>query len=297
MRNVIIYNIYTAFIVLLFSVFSCTPVLKEDLSPEQSLEKFITRKYGVNPDTLKSATYLNFNRRIYIPELELEFVLPMMGEAGFEPCLILFDKENTRFYNKCDGSVKYNFSAIYLENRVKQYLLEKEQKPEYLALPDSMYYKIKEEHPIGVVEDYLNDAFVDTLISEALFFQILDAYFKEISFARVELKREETILQASTILHNYIQESTSGEFPCSQECIEYAVYELNRLRDPIENEEGTYRAIYQSKNVATKLVSIKLDIGKLASTGPPYFNSINKFYYSLEVNRILLAPIFPSILW
>jgi hypothetical protein len=298
MKDVIGSYALSAVVFMLSSVFSCTPVAKENPSPVQSLAGFIKEKYGVDPDTLQNAASLHFNRQINIPELELELVLPMMGEAGFEPCLILFDKKNTRFYNQCDSSAKYGFSAVRLENRVKQSLVKEEEKPEYLALPDSLYYKISLRHPVEVIGDYLNDAFADKPISEALFFKALDAYFEALGFARSMLGREEFIAQASKVLHHYIQENASGGQPFSAESINHAVYELNRLREhPAGGGSAAYSAIYQAESAATKVVSVSLEIDKLASAGPPYYSSADKYYYSLNARNVLLVPSHPRAFW
>jgi hypothetical protein len=298
MKDVIGSCALSAVIFMLSSVFSCAPVAKENPSPVQSLAGFIKEKYGVDPDTLQNAASLHFNRQIYIPELELELVLPMMGEAGFEPCLILFDKKNNRFYNRCDGSAKYGFSAVRLENRVKQSLIKEGGRPEYLALPDSLYYKIPQRHPVEVIGDYLNDAFTDKPISEALFFKASDSYFEALGFARVMSGREEFIAQASKVLHHYIEENASGGQPFSAESINLAVYELNRLREhPAEGESAAYHAIYQAESAATKVVSVSLEIDKLASTGPPYYSSADKYYYSLNARNVLLVPSHPRPFW
>lgn len=190
-----------------------------------------------------------------------------------------------------------------MENIVKKHLLKKENKPEYSALPDSFYYRKSREASIGVFEDYFNDAFVDEPISKALFLKIIDVYFEGLGYTRSTLSTENFIAQASEVLNNGIQQniSFSEEFPCSQECFRYNAYELNWLREPTESPFGTYKAIYQtdivylSSSLAAKVISVKLDIGKLKTTGPPYYSSTDKYHYTLEADRILLAPISPSI--
>ncbi|MCB9052731.1 MAG: hypothetical protein H6556_25115 [Lewinellaceae bacterium] len=284
-------------ILILFSFLpGCTPKTKEGVLPEKLLERFIMEKYGVNPNKLGDTVMYAFNHRLYLPELKLEMIFPIIPGGHSEPCIIFFDQNNMRFYHKCNSG-GYISSEMLLHNRVKQFLLKKAPEQEYLALPDSLYYRQRGEHPVSILESYLNDAFVNEPISESLFLEILDTYFKGLAYSRVKLEAEEFIAQASIALHDLIQKSITKEFPCSQECIRYVVYELNGLREPTESAFGTYKAIYQSRNADAKIVSIKLDIGKLRSTGPPYYSNADKYYYTLEADRILLAPLPPSILW
>ncbi|MCB9299768.1 MAG: hypothetical protein H6566_03905 [Lewinellaceae bacterium] len=283
-------------LILFFFLPGCTPKTKEGALPEKLLETFIIEKYGVNPNQPGDTVMYSFNHRVYLPELELEMIFPIIPGGHSEPCIIFFDQKNMRFYHKCNSG-GYSPSGILLQNHVKQFLLEKTSEQEYLTLPDSLYYRQRGEHPVSILESYLNDAFVNEPISESLFLEILDTYFKGLEYSRVKLEAEEFIAQASIALHDLRQKRITEEFPCSQECIRYVVYELNRLREPTESAFGTYKAIYQSKNVGAKIVSIKLDIGKLRTTGPPYYSSVDKYYYTLEADRILLAPLPPSILW
>ena len=100
-------------LILFFFLPGCTPKTKEGALPEKLLETFIIEKYGVNPNQPGDTVMYSFNHRVYLPELELEMIFPIIPGGHSEPCIIFFDQKNMRFYHKCNSGGYGGSGCLY----------------------------------------------------------------------------------------------------------------------------------------------------------------------------------------
>ena len=264
-------------------------VAQEDLSRDQSLAGFIKEKYGIDPADLQrdAVGQFNFKKRVHLPELELEIVFPFVLGGHSSPCLILHDAKNAKIYHKCDVASANGHHVAKLENRVKKHLLEQSRGSEFLNLPDSIVYAAASDPVIKAVEDYLNHAFVDTLISEPLFLGLLDLCYDGLGYSRISGTPEAFLSTASRELHDHLRSERAQGLEVSQEALRHVVARMNRLWGAVVgNHSGQYTAIYQSSRAKAKVACVSLGYVKLNARA----DSADKHHYALYVDELLLLP-------
>ncbi len=163
-----------ATIVLLLLLSSC--LHQEEVprkSKEQLINDFYLKKTGIDlsKEYDTGGNWLKLSKPVRIPELDIEYYYPYMGTTI--KCLYIFDNKIKRNYFKCNANDAIPNINELRKNEMMKYV---EDIGDFGI--DSMGYFREKTYPEQAIEDYLNDAFLDSLISFERFKLLLDTYYE-----------------------------------------------------------------------------------------------------------------------
>lgn len=267
-------------ITLLFLVLAC--VQNENLpqkSKEQIINDFFLKKTGIDLSRKdeKSVSWLELPKPLIIRELNIEYYFPSTS-TGIK-CFYIFDNKTNNNYFKCNGN-----EDLWRVNE-----LRKNEIIEYANVTDSIGFFWEKSYPEEAIEEYLNEAFLDSLVSYKVFKLLLDKYYQEVSYGRIRycdindgdnfedlvgfLKKEMTKLDSN----NKINKNKKDKL----------LRDVNYLLLPPSSPHEEYKLIYCFPNEERFRV-VKLFVHALKETYDHSIVITNKFYYSMIIKDISL---------
>jgi len=271
-------------VTLLFLVLAC--VQNENLpqkSKEQIINDFFLKKTGIDlsKEYDTGGNWLELSKPVHIPELGIEFYYPYMGTTI--ECLYIFDNNTKRNYFKCNANdaipnineLRKNETTNYVED-IGAFGI------------DSMGYFREKTYPEQAIEDYLNDAFLDSLISFERFKLLLDTYYEnENNLRKIYYDINDTlnVKNLMKLLKSEI-DALNAENRIEMNKKNKLLHDVNYMLLP-PGPHDQYKLIYSLPDKMRFRV-IKLLVHSLHANY--HLDSVNfdKFYYSMVIQDISL---------
>lgn len=272
--------------VLLLSFLSCS---EQKDQPKKLKEEVITNffkiKTGEDINSLDENTksWLDLSKIVNIPEFSIEYYFPENRNTGIH-CLFIYDTKTNNYYFRCNANDNVPNINDLRKNEISKYF--KNIAPVEI---DSIAYPREKTYSEEAIVDYLNEAFLDSLISFEKFKLLLDKYYENLaSRHRVyfDINNDLNVEELKELFLIKIRELDSKS-KIGRHKKEKLLRDVNYLFLPPITSQELYKLIYCSKD-KTRFRVIKLMMYPLKFNYAMRETKGDKFYYSMIIQDISL---------
>ncbi|MBL7793500.1 MAG: hypothetical protein JNK77_14315 [Saprospiraceae bacterium] len=278
MKNILLF-------ILSLSFLSCS---EQKDQPKKVKEEIITNffkiKTGEDINSLDENTkvWLDLSKIVKIPELSIEYYFPQNRNTGID-CLFIFNNKTNNTYFRCNANDNVPNVNDLRKNEIIKY-----NNNIHTIDVDSIAYFREKSYPEEAIADYLNDAFLDSLVSFEKFKLLLDRYYgnRVNQKSYFDINDDSNIDELMQMLNKKMSElSSDNEIEKNKK--DKLLRDINYLLLPPITSKEVYKLIYRSKSIERFRV-LKLMVYPLRFNYAIRETRGDKFYYSIIVQDISL---------
>lgn len=279
MKNILL------FILPLFSLSCSEEKNLPNKTKEEIIANFFLQKTGEDIKSFHENTeiWLDLSKIVNIPEFGIEYYFPENRNTGIH-CLFIYDTKTNNYYFRCNANDNVPNINDLRKNEISKYF--KNIAPVEI---DSIAYPREKTYSEEAIADYLNEAFLDSLISFEKFKLLLDKYYENLaSRHRVyfDINNDLNVEELKELFLIKMRELDS-ESKIGQHKKEKLLRDVNYLFLPPITSKELYKLIYCSKD-KTRFRVIKLMMYPLKFNYAMRETKGDKFYYSMIIQDISL---------
>lgn len=253
-------------------------------SKEQIIRDFFLKKTGIDLAQSNNDTraQFNLNEPVSIPELDIEYYFPYFRTTI--GCFYIYDNKSSNQYFKCNAN--YNYGNI---NDLRKNEIPDIAGDNVVFDVDSIGYFRERTYPEEAISDYLNDAFLDSLISFEQFKRLLDRYYEhyangEMTYYDID---DSLNIKELMIFANHESAKLSSQNKIEQNKKDKLLRDVNYLLLPPFTPLETYKLIYCLPG-NNRFRVVKLLTHALHETKDGSYLKVDKYYYAMIIQNISL---------